>query len=462
MKLIQKKYIYLFIIFLTSIILRLYNLNFEDLWYDELASFWIADPNISTIETIERNIEINKGPHLVFSIILKYFFFIFGYNPDIGRLIPLIFGTASVPAIIYLTKMIDKSKAWLFVGFLISINYYSISYSQELRSYSLTFFLCLINLIFFIKILHKHSLLYNFLFYLITLLALSNHIFFFIILFTELLFLLLIHRNDGIKFYILISNIFFIIVSYLFLMHDALSAQLAIKEFWIEQVKVDFFINYYFSRFFGSKIMGLIYLSTLLYLLWCKRNILINKSNKLFLFLLIIINCYFLPVTYGFIKIPILTDRYIIFVLIPILILISILIFKLENRKTRNTILLILVLSTFVNNYIEIFNRKNTKPEFKKSILFIKNSNSSIYMLADNVNQNDKFVLNYIKRINPKNIELELYDDVNKSSVKSVWVICYLPITDFNCNKPLNLNNNFIMKKDKSFNLIKLVYYEKS
>ena len=74
MKLIQKKYIYLFIIFLTSIILRLYNLNFEDLWYDELASFWIADPNISTIETIERNIEINKGPHLVFSIILKYFF----------------------------------------------------------------------------------------------------------------------------------------------------------------------------------------------------------------------------------------------------------------------------------------------------------------------------------------------------------------------------------------------------
>ena len=61
-----------------------------------------------------------------------------------------------------------------------------------------------------------------------------------------------------------------------------------------------------------------------------------------------------------------------------------------------------------------------------------------------------------------KNIELELYDDVNKSSVKSVWVICYLPITDFNCNKPLNLNNNFIMKKDKNFNLIKLVYYEKS
>ena len=47
---------------------------------------YIAEPNITFKETIARNIELNKGPHLVFTLILKYFCFKFGYNPDIARL----------------------------------------------------------------------------------------------------------------------------------------------------------------------------------------------------------------------------------------------------------------------------------------------------------------------------------------------------------------------------------------
>jgi len=460
MKNIKKNYIYISAIFLTSIILRLYNLNFEDLWFDEIASLWVADPNISINETVERNIEVNQGPHLIFTIILKYFFLIFGYNPDIARLVPVLFGILSVPTIIYLTKTIDKTKAWLLIGFLISINYYSISYSQELRSYSFIFFLSLLNIIFFIKILKNNNLLNNLLFYLISLLAVCNHVFIFIILFSELLFIILFYRNNKKIFYTLGVNIFIIFCSYLFLMHDSISAQFAIKEFWIVQIKIDFFIDYYFSRFFGSKIMGLVYLMTLFYLIWSNRKILINHSSKLFLFLLIMMNSYFIPITYGFINMPILTDRYIIFVLIPILILISILIFHLNSKKTRNTILTILILTTLVNNYIEIFERKNTKPEFKKSFLFIKDSNSLNYTLADNVIFNNKIISNYLKLVNSKNTKLRYLKNVNNPSLKKVWVICYLPVTNFSCNKPLLLNNNFVKRERKSFHLIKLILYE--
>ena len=149
MSYIKKNYFFISSLILLSLVLRFYNLNLDDLWLDELASLWVADPNISLSETLERNIEINIGSHLVFTIILKYFFLLFGYDPNIARFVPLFFGIISVPLIIYLTKIISKNSSWLLVGFLISINYYSISYSQELRSYSLIFFLSLLILIFF-------------------------------------------------------------------------------------------------------------------------------------------------------------------------------------------------------------------------------------------------------------------------------------------------------------------------
>ena len=460
MNLIKKNYIYGFLIIFISILVRLYNLNFDDLWFDELVSLWIADPNISLNETIERNIEVNMGPHLIFTLVLKYFFLIFGYNPDIGRLIPVIFGTLSVATIMYLAKLIDKSKSWLLIGFLISINYYSISYSQELRSYSLVFFLSSLNLIFFIKILEKNNFLYNLLFYLITLMAVCNHIFIFLILFSETIFLLLFYRNEKFKFFTLFFNIVIIFLSYLIIMHDSLMAQLSMKEFWIDQIQLDFFINYFFSRFFGSKIMGFIYLIILFYLLINKRKLIMNYSNKLILFLLILINSYFIPIIYGYINMPILIDRYIIFVLISIFILISILILNLDNKRIRNIILMILVLSTLANNYIEIFKRKNVKPEFKKSILFMENSNSLNYMLADNSYLNNRFVENYIKLNSTRELKLKFYNNLHNKSLKNIWVMCYLPITKSNCKKPSKLNDNFIKKKNIDFNLIKLVFYE--
>ena len=460
MSFIKKNYIYITSLILISLVLRVYNLNLDDLWFDELASLWIADPSISWEETLERNIEINIGSHLTFTIILKYFFLLFGYDPNIARLVPLTFGALSVPMMIYLTKILDKGNSWLLVGFLISINYYLISYSQELRSYSLTFFLVLLNLIFFLKVLEKNKLLYNILFYLVSLIAAFNHIFIFIILISQSFFLFIHYKSDIKKIFPIGFNIFAIFFSYLFLMYDSLLMQVSIQDFWIEQVKMDFFINYYFSRFFGSKIMGLIYLLILFYLLWNKKKLLLNYSNKLFLFVLILINSYFLPVIYGFVSTPILTDRYIIFVLIAIFILISVLIFKIKNKKTKNMILIVLITSTVINNYIEIFERKNTKPNFKKSILFIKNSNSQNLMLSDNDYISRNLVSNYIKLINVKNNKLNFYDDLNNSSFNSIWVMCYLPTTAFICDKPIDLNKDFVRKKGMRFNLIKLEFYE--
>ena len=68
---------------------------------------------------------------------------------------------------------------------------------------------------------------------------------------------------------------------------------------------------------------------------------------------------------YGMIKFPILIDRYIIFVITPILLLISSFVYKLPI-KLKWLMIIIICITTFTNNYIEIFERQNSKPEFNK------------------------------------------------------------------------------------------------
>ena len=68
------KIIFFFIIIATAFILRIYNLNFEDYWFDEQASFWVSDPTINLNDTIERSNELDRGSNIVFNLFLKNFF----------------------------------------------------------------------------------------------------------------------------------------------------------------------------------------------------------------------------------------------------------------------------------------------------------------------------------------------------------------------------------------------------
>ena len=173
-----------FIIFIVGAYLRVYQINFDDYWFDEYASFWVADPKLSYNETLKRSYNLDYGTSLLFNILLKYFLKIFYYDPQIGRFFPLIFGILSIPLLSYLSYQFDKSKSYLFTTFLVSINWYLISYSQETRSYSLYFFLSILSIIFFFKIIDQsiskqNKSIYGIFYIFFTFLGSSNHIFFF-------------------------------------------------------------------------------------------------------------------------------------------------------------------------------------------------------------------------------------------------------------------------------------------
>ena len=187
------------------ILLRFFNLNSEDYWFDEINSFWLSDPQINNYQTyIERYLKPGQPDQITFYFFLKYFFNIFGYNDLVGRYFPFIFGCLSIPVIVYSSIKIKNNNSCLFLFYLLAINTYLIAYSQEVRVYSLVFFISAVKIFLFLDLIDtkdKNIKWYKYLFILIlNILNVSLHIFTSFILISEIIFLLyLYHFNKNLK-----------------------------------------------------------------------------------------------------------------------------------------------------------------------------------------------------------------------------------------------------------------------
>ncbi len=460
----SKLYLIVISILIFGIYLRFYQINFESYWLDEMVSFWIADPKMNFEQTIYRNSYISQTPPL-FDLILKYFFSIFNYDPYTGRYLTFIIGILSIPLLAFLSYEIKKNYSFLLILFLVSTNIYLVNYSQEVRPYILVFLLSTLNIILFYRLdnflnspLNKIILIFFFI--LVSVLNYSAHPFSLIILFSQIFYSLYLKIFNNINLKLFFISLPFIVIIYLAINYGYLLEQLSYKEYFLNHENWKFYYNYYFSRFFGSRIMGVIYLSVLIFLILKFKKIIFSKEKKyLFLFILLIFS-YIVPLTYGFIKTPVLTDRYIIFVLVPILLLISNLIFEIDNKNLRIFLLSIILLPTIINNFIEINYRKIFKPEFDLFFKEIKTTNENNFIVIGP----DKLVMlveNYIETIlNYKKDKYEILKNEEEFKNNSfVWVICYEPINDFNCN---DFGSNKKMKEisKKEYHLLSAKLYK--
>ena len=451
-------------LFICGIFLRFIQINFESYWLDEMVSFWIADPKISLEQTIIRNSYISQSPPL-FDLILKYFFSILNYDPYIGRYLSFILGIISIPLLTILSLNIKKNGSFLLTLFLVCTNIYLIKYSQETRPYILIFLLSILNIIIYFKLNDlivdrtKKSLL-TFSFIIISIFNYSAHPFTLIILYSQIFHSLYLKIFYGKNLKLFLFSLFIIIFFYLTINYNYLLEQLSYKEYFLEQENWKFYYNYYFSRFFGSKIMGLIYLITLIFLIYkFKKKIFLHEEKYLFLFILLIFS-YIIPLFYGFIKTPVLTDRYIIFVLIPIFLLISNLIFEIKDKKLKIILVSFLLIPTIINNYIEIKHRKIAKPEFDLFFEEIRDKNvNNFKVLGD-----DKIVIlieNYLKKLS--NFKKNKYQFINKKDEiptdSLVWIICYEPINNFICKNP-EFDDKSLILSEKQYFLLSSKLYE--
>lgn len=129
--------------------LRLYGLDNQSLWYDEV-----------TEETGFQRQFLNMQGITPYSPPLHLFFIypvtkMFPKNDFALRMVPLIFALLNIPLLFLLVKRMFNEKVALLTIFLLAISPYHIWYSQEARMFALQWMLALLSLIFFLRTLEK-------------------------------------------------------------------------------------------------------------------------------------------------------------------------------------------------------------------------------------------------------------------------------------------------------------------
>lgn len=419
----------------------LYQINLEDLWYDELLTFWITNPSFSNQETYQNIILYENTPPLYYFII-KYFFNIFGYNPDFVRYPNVIFNILSLFILFKISRLISDKKFFIYSCIaLFSLNYFIVSYSQEARVYSFFCFTSTLYIYFYLKTLSCNNIFTYILFFLSGFVALNSFIFSALIL-TTIIFFEIINYKKIAKFYIIQSiNALTIIIS-IYLNLDFIESIANFRATSINLPDFNFyFLNFFFKQFFGSKIMGLIFfLCFLISLIKIIKNLKKqNKSGEINFLSLVILISYAIPLAYGYIFQPVLNDKYIIYI-VPIIIIIISFHFSIDNQNIYKKILIFLIFISFLNLTIKIKKSEIDKPEFSKIIneILQNNNNDKIFIYGLTIGPNKKLdnlsINNYLEQ---KIISNELIA-INKKIKKNTWVICYDPSNLFEkCLKTL-------------------------
>ena len=474
---IPKKNNFLFfflIIVIFGYLLRAYNINYDDLWSDEIVSFWLSDPSITFKETLIRIFSSNWM--VFYEISLKYFHYLFGYEVNTSRYFSFFISILSLISFGLLISKITKKEAAILGMFILSINIYHIRYSIELRSYIFAFFF--VTLFIFLAFKEnspdqKKNVSDLVILNLITILMLFTHPFTLLVVGSYIVFeITKFYKKKIIKPYYFSLIISLMITMALFLLiyfkttlkiidQDTLNG---ISPDWLMQVKPKFYTNFYFSKYFGSRLLGLIHLSVLFYCVVKFRKKLLQDFDIYSFFFILIFFSYFIPLIYGYLFEPILLDRYIFFVLIPIICLLSHFVFQINSKFLRYFFIILICVPTLLNllfyeNTGKQFyaNINPTKPDTRNALEIINNSNTKLFTFNRydqySYNLNNAYENYLLKYLDFKKYDLQYFGFNNlKKKPDKIWIIYYRDINklkfkipenffDYNVVEEIALNN---------------------
>ncbi len=152
-----KKHYLLLAILSVSVFLRLYNIDFQSIWLDEIHTMIESDPDLTFQEFHEVMMAREGMGHLYF-LILKYLYYIFGYSPFTARLFSAVVGVLSVYWMYRIGKVLSSKNTGLIAALLLTVNFFHISYSQEARPYVLLLLFTIISYYYLILFIKTHAL----------------------------------------------------------------------------------------------------------------------------------------------------------------------------------------------------------------------------------------------------------------------------------------------------------------
>jgi len=385
---VVKKNIFIISILILAAFLRLYHINYQSLWLDEIHTINEADPALTLKELYQVLCSTDPHPPLYF-LLARSAFYLFGHTALTLRLLSAVLGIAGVWSIYILGKELYNKKAGLIAALLLAVNHFHIYYSQDGRPYPLLFLCTTISFYFLVRFIKNPTWRSSVLYGVFAGLMLYSHLFSLFALCSQCAILLYFiirpysHPVTAKKMFLYcITSGVVIIIMYLpcfEILHQAASR----TSFWIPKPKYDVYIDL-IKEFFGNYDVQLFFAGiALLFFFIALRNEKLKKTQPAILklcgivLLTWIIITLLIPFVKSYIGLPVIVSRYFINILPAIIVLISIGILQFKNEVLRYAITCILVVLSLYNIFIlKRFYDTINKTQFREATNFIIKNNT--------------------------------------------------------------------------------------
>ena len=377
--------------------MRLWKIDFQSLWLDELHTMNESDPDIGWKDMLFYLKCCDQHPPLYF-FLARISFELFGHTEISARLISAISGTVSIWGMYLLGKEILNRNLGLIAAVLTSVNFYNLYYSQEARGYILAFLFATFSFLFLIRLLKKMNVKSSILYSVFSLLLLYSHYYSLFVLASQIAIIILlffftkkIDRKSYIKCFLLSGLI--VAGGYLpWLPH--LQAISNIQSFWVPPVPITFFYDFFFEYFGHMKFLKPILLALLMVyafkVLYAEKKLASNpvKSNPLwFSFIVLsiwIIVTYLIPFLRSLLVVPMLFPRYTIVVLPAFLIIIAYGIELINFKPVKMFVLSAFIIISLITIIISRrYYSKVLKSQFREMTQFVVENNKENYPIIN-------------------------------------------------------------------------------
>lgn len=391
-------FIILFFVLSIATYLRFLHLTTSSLWFDELSTMKVCDPELSWSEWL-NNLKTREVMPPLFFFIERILFKIFGYSDIVVRGFSAVCGVLGVYGMFLLGKELSSSKLGLIFASLLTVNFFSISYSQEARPYAMALMFsifCIYSFIRLVKHLRKVDVYIFSLFCTCTLYSIFYSMFFVFALGIVMIILLFTDSNDfklQLNRYSLATAVVFVLC--LPLIPIFLFAA-KIKSFWIPPITSDFAINFFWGYFGDSALLKpiiiLLIISYLVVSFQDKSELSsIRKSaNQLsfLIFSLVIISIFIIPYIYSMTVVPMLFPRYTIEVSAIFIMMIGMGIYLVKSMVFKYIILFTFLVLSVLDVVVSREYYKNSiysRPQYKQVIEYVAKFSNNITIIEDPV-----------------------------------------------------------------------------
>lgn len=376
------------ILFIAALVLvggalRVYKLNYQSLWYDEIHTVIRSGPDVTIPSIIgyAENSEVDQPP--VFFLYMHFVLDVFGVSDRTVRLGSVFLGLLAIPVMYFLGREIVNAETGIFAAALTTVNFFHIYHSQEARFYTLLFLLSALSYLFMIRGF-RYVRIIDFIFYtLFTVLLLYTHYFGMVIFAAQVLTfaVLAFYKWHDRRFMIfgfssgLLIGLAFLPWLSIVLKHNQVGS------FWIGRPTWYFLLEYFYNYFGKDMIQSalFVFFTFLFVRQFVRKDFADPQTRQVYIILIFwLVISYLIPYIKSIVDTPILHMRYMIISLPALILIFSAGWSAIPNKKWRFGLMYALIVISVANL---IFFRKHyikiQKQQMREAALVVKDKNYS-------------------------------------------------------------------------------------